>query len=137
MASSDALVKNNKAMNNSSSNKNPSSMVSLNTWLRISPGDIDDDLVIRGCEGTHDGQEICDSTEETMMEEGVTGAVVVVAAVESRLFSITSARRLRVELRAFEIMTGFKSLVLLLDVRLELGGCMLLADPASNMLFRN
>lgn len=71
------------------------------------------------------------------MEEGVTGAVVVVAAVESRLFSITSARRLRVELRAFEIMTGFKSLVLLLDVRLELGGCMLLADPASNMLFRN
>ena len=51
---------------------------------------------------------------------GAGGAIAV--AVASSVFSIMSARWLRVELRAFEIMTGFRSLVLLLTNRLELGG---------------
>ena len=63
------------------------------------------------------------------MEGLVVGAVtkgevcVIVAAVTSKLLSITSAMWLRVELRALEIMTGFRSFVLLLNDHLELGGC--------------
>jgi hypothetical protein len=67
---------------------------------------------------------------------GVVGAVcVIVAAVTSRLLSITSAMRLRVELRALEMITGFRSLVLLLDDRLELGGCIPLIDLVSRLRF--
>lgn len=61
--------------------------------------------------------------------------MVVVIAVASRVFSITSARRLSVELRLFEMITGFRSLVLLFDVRLE-GGGMPLVDLASSLRFR-
>lgn len=49
--------------------------------------------------------------------------VEVVTAVASRVFSMKSARRFRVELRLFERITGFKSPVLFLNDRLELGGC--------------
>ena len=59
------------------------------------------------------------------MEGGAMGGVAVVVA--SRVLSITSAMRLRVELRVLEMITGFKSLVLLFDVCLELGGHTLLA----------
>jgi hypothetical protein len=45
--------------------------------------------------------------------------------------------QLSVEFRALEIMTGFRSSVLLLDARLELGGCILLADLASCLHFRD
>ena len=64
---------------------------------------------------------------------GAGGAMVV--AVASSVFSITSARRLRVELRAFEIMTGFRSLVLLFTDRLELGGRVPPADRPSCFRF--
>ena len=73
--------------------------------------------------------------------EEVVGAVargavcVMVAAVTSRLLSITSAMRFRVELRALEMMTGFRSLVLLLDDRLELGGCTPVIDLALRLRF--
>ena len=88
---------------------------------------------------------VWNSTGEVTIEgeatEGVVGAVtrgavcIIVAAVTSRLLSITSAMRLRVELRALEMMTGFRSLVLLLDDRLELGGCIPLIDFASRLRF--
>ena len=73
--------------------------------------------------------------------EEVVGAVargavcVMVAVVTSRLLSITSAMWFRVELRALEMMTGFRSLVLLLDDRLELGGCTPVIDLASRLRF--
>ena len=69
------------------------------------------------------------------MEGGAMGGVAV--AVASRVLSITSAMRLRVELRALEMITGFKSPVLLFDVCLELGGrtplasCLRFQLPAS------
>ena len=66
---------------------------------------------------------------------GAAGAIAV--AFASRLFSITSARWLRVELRALEIITGFRSLVLLFDDRLELGGRVPLADLPSCLRFRS
>jgi hypothetical protein len=69
--------------------------------------------------------------EEGVVTEGAGGAGVVAL----RVFSITSARRLSIELRLFEMMTGFRLLVLLLDVRLEEGG-RLPADCASNLRFR-
>ena len=69
----------------------------------------------------------------------VGGAVVggaIMGAVASRLFSITSARRLRVEFRALVIITGFRSLVLLFVDRLELEGCAPPADHPSCFRFR-
>lgn len=79
------------------------------------------------------------SIGDTTMEGGATEATEggAVVAVASRVLSITSAMRLRVELRALEIITGFKSSVLLFDARLELGGRIPLRDPASCLRFRN
>jgi len=65
------------------------------------------------------------------------GVAAAATADASRVRSITSAMRLRVELRAFERITGFKSFVLLFDARLELGGCIPLADLASCFRFRS
>jgi len=67
----------------------------------------------------------------------VTGREVVPMAVASRVLSITSTMRLRVELRALEMITGFKSLVLLFEARLELGGCIPLIDLVSCLCFRS
>ena len=73
-----------------------------------------------------------------MMEGGAVEMVgTVMGGVASRVLSITSTMRLRVELRALEIMTGFKSSVLLFDARLELGGCIPLIDLASCLRFRS
>jgi hypothetical protein len=66
---------------------------------------------------------------------GAAGAIAV--AVASSVFSITSARQLRVELRAFNIMTGFRSLVLLFADRLELEGRVPPADCPSCFRFQN
>jgi len=49
---------------------------------------------------------------------------------------MTSARRLSVELRALEIITGFRSSVLLFDARLELGGCAPPIELASYLRFQ-
>jgi hypothetical protein len=79
--------------------------------------------------------------EEGVVKEGEVGAEAVVvvllvaAAVVLRDFSIMSARQLRVELRAFEMITGFRSPVLLLDALLELGSSML-SIVASNFHFQ-
>src|SRR5882757_7888031 len=76
--------------------------------------------------------------EEATMEGGGTEVAGAVAtAVTSRVRSITSAMRLRVELRALEITTGFRSLVLLFDACLEWGGCTPLVDLASYLRFRS
>jgi hypothetical protein len=48
--------------------------------------------------------------------------VSIEVEVTSRDFSMTLARRVRVELSWFVIITGFKVSVLFLDVRLELDG---------------
>lgn len=60
----------------------------------------------------------------------------ILGAFASRDFSITSARRLRVELRALVMITGFRSLVLLFNDRLELGGRVPPADRPSCFRFR-
>jgi len=71
----------------------------------------------------------------------VVGAVAeggaVVTALASRVLSITSTMRLRVELRALAMITGFRSSVLLFDARFELGGCIPLIDLASCLRFRS
>ena len=71
------------------------------------------------------------------MMEGRGAAVgkAVGTAVALSVHSITSTMRLRVELRALEMITGFRSLVLLFDTRLELGSCMPLIDFASCLCF--
>jgi len=75
-------------------------------------------------------------TEGTVVGAVVGGVVcVIIAAVTSRLLSITSAMWLRVELRALEIMMGFRSLVLACDDCLELGGCVLLMGHAECLHF--
>lgn len=71
-------------------------------------------------------------------EDGATGGadeVVVMAAVVSRDFSITSARRLRVKLSELDRTTGFRASVLFFDARLELEGCMPVSDLASYLRF--
>lgn len=86
---------------------------------------------------------VWDSAGKVAMEEGLAGVFIggaagaVALTFASRVFSITSARRLRVELRAFEIITGLRSLVLLFDDRLALGGHVPLADLPSCLRFRN
>ena len=82
-------------------------------------GDADDES--DGRPGGWDGvDEVWNLIGDMTMEGGEMGGVAVVVA--SRVLSITSAMLLRVELRVLEIITGFKSLVLLFDVHLELGG---------------
>ena len=68
------------------------------------------------------------------------GAVEIVgaggaAAVASSVLSITSTMRLRVELRAVVMTTGFRLSVLLVDDCLELWGCIPLANLASYLRF--
>ena len=91
------------------------------------------------------------STEGVAVEGGAkegiaAGAVmrraesVIAAAVALRLLSIMSAMWLRVELRALEIMMGFRSLVLLFDDLDDcfeplVEGCLLLIDFASCLCF--
>ena len=74
-----------------------------------------------------------------MMEEGVRevveredGAVVMLSVL-----SIKSAMLLSVELRALEMMTEFKSSVLLFDACLELGSCISLIDLALCLCFQS
>ena len=129
IVSSDELVKKREAARSSSSDKRLSlaDMMSIAS-SRIFVGDAD------GCEGSDKGPrgwegtliEGWNSTEGVAVEGGAkegiaAGAVVrgagsvIVAAVALRLLSITLAMQLRVELRALEIMMGFRSLVLLFD----------------------
>ena len=76
-----------------------------------------------------------------MIEGGATevvkGGGAAVTVDTSRVLSITSTMRLSVEFRALEIMTGLRSSVLLLDDRLELGGCIPLASLASCLRFQD
>ena len=59
------------------------------------------------------------------------------AVVTSSVLSIKSAMQLSVKLRALEMMTGFKSSVLLFDACLELGSCISLIDLASWLRFQS
>ena len=72
---------------------------------------------------------------EDEVTEEVGAETVTIAAVTSSDFSITSARQLRVELRALEIMTGFRLSVLLLDALLELVICVSPINLASYLRF--
>ena len=73
---------------------------------------------------------------EVTIKGGATEVVgAVVGAVASSVLSITSMMRLRVELSTFEMITGFRLLVLLFDAHLELGGFILLIDLASCLRF--
>ena len=74
---------------------------------------------------------------EVMIEgamEVVEGGAAVVTTDVLRVLSIMSTMWLSVELRALEIITGFKLSVLL--ARLELGGCVPPANLASYLRFQ-
>lgn len=132
-AISDVLVKNREAESNSSSvNWLSIPDMILIAWSRISAEDTDAD---KGWE---------DSIEELRVEGGgieVVGAnaegAAAVTVDASRVLSITSAMQLKVDFRAFEMITGFRLLVVLFDAHLELGGCIPLANLASCLRFQS
>ena len=79
--------------------------------------------------------------EEVTTEGGQTkvveGGAAVVTEGASKVLENISTMRLIVELRELAITAGFISLVLFLDARLELGGCISLVNLASCLRFRN
>ena len=138
MASSNALVKNSDAASNSSSEKGLSlADIILIDWSRMSVVDTDADR------GLDSGPRVWEDVDENGVVWDLMGEVTMervgaktVGAVTLRLLCITLTMWMRVELREWEMTTGFRSLVFLLNACLELGDCMPLIDLVLCLRFR-